>query len=67
MGATRTGENGSWHETNDRSANPHRRDRKAGVVIAEHVEPGHARDPEQTINRLIVVRDTQDVTGALMA
>jgi hypothetical protein len=34
---------------------------KAGVVIAEHIEPGHTRDPEQTISRLIAVLDTQDV------
>jgi hypothetical protein len=38
---------------------------KAGVVIVEHIEPGHARDPEQTINRLIAVLDTQDVAGAM--
>jgi hypothetical protein len=38
---------------------------RAGAVIAEHLEPGRARDAEQTINRLIAVLDTQDVAGAL--
>jgi hypothetical protein len=38
---------------------------RAGVIIAEHISPGHAQDPEQTINRLIAVLDTQDVVGAI--
>ena len=38
---------------------------KAGVIIAEHIEPGRARDPEQTINRLIAVLDTQEVALAM--
>jgi hypothetical protein len=38
---------------------------KAGAIIAGHIEPGRARDPEQTINRLIAVLDTQDVAGAI--
>jgi hypothetical protein len=38
---------------------------RAGVVIADHIEPGHAGDPEQTINRLIAVLDTQEVAGAI--
>jgi hypothetical protein len=37
----------------------------AGVIIGEHIEPGHARDPEQTINRLIAVLDTQKVALAV--
>jgi hypothetical protein len=37
----------------------------AGTIIAEHIEPGPAGDPEQTINRLIEVLDTQDVAGAI--
>ena len=38
---------------------------KAGVIIAVHIEPGHARDPVQTINRLIAVLDTKEVAGAV--
>jgi hypothetical protein len=38
---------------------------RAGVIIAEHIEPGHAQNPEQTVNRLIAVLDTQDVAGAI--
>jgi hypothetical protein len=38
---------------------------KAGVIISDHIKPGHARDAEQTINRLIAVLDTQDVAGAI--
>lgn len=38
---------------------------RAGVIIAEHIEPGHAQDPEQTVNRLIAVLDTQNVAGAI--
>jgi len=38
---------------------------KAGGIIADHIEPGRARDPEQTINRLIAVLDTQGVAGAI--
>jgi putative N-acetylmannosamine-6-phosphate epimerase len=34
---------------------------RAGAVIAEH----RARDPEQTINRLIAVLDTQVIAGAM--
>ena len=38
---------------------------RAGGIIAEHIEPGHARDPVQTINRLIAVLDTKEVAGAV--
>jgi hypothetical protein len=38
---------------------------KAGAIIGEHIEPGRARDPEQTINRLIAVLDTHDVASAI--
>jgi hypothetical protein len=38
---------------------------KSGTIIAEHIEPGRAGDPEQTINPLIEVLDTQDVAGAI--
>jgi hypothetical protein len=27
----------------------------AGVIIAEHIEPGRSRDPEQIISRLVAV------------
>jgi hypothetical protein len=40
-------------------------DEKAGIVIAEHIEPGHARDPEQTIDRLIAMLDTQEIAEAV--
>jgi hypothetical protein len=38
---------------------------RAAAVIAEYIEPGRARDPRQSINRLIAVLDTQDVAGAV--
>jgi hypothetical protein len=38
---------------------------KAGVVIAKHIDPRNASDPEQTINRLIAVLDMQEVAGAI--
>jgi hypothetical protein len=38
---------------------------RAGVVIAEHIDPRITSDPEQTINRLIAVLDTQDVAAAI--
>ena len=38
---------------------------RAGVIIAECIEPGGARDPRQAINRLIAVLDTQEVAGAV--
>jgi hypothetical protein len=38
---------------------------RAGRIIGQHIEPGHAQDPEQTINRLIAVLDTQEVGGAI--
>jgi hypothetical protein len=38
---------------------------RAGVIIAEHIEPGRARDAEQTINRLMAVLDTQEVALAM--
>ena len=38
---------------------------KAGFIVAEHIKPGHAQDPEQTINRLIAVLHTQEVAGAV--
>jgi hypothetical protein len=36
---------------------------KAGFVIADHIDPWRISDPEQTISRLIAMRDTQDVAG----
>ena len=38
---------------------------KAALIIAEHIEPGHARGPEQTINRLIQLLDSQDLAAAV--
>jgi hypothetical protein len=38
---------------------------KAGMIIAEHIEPGRACDPEQTITRLIAILDTQEVARAI--
>jgi hypothetical protein len=38
---------------------------KAGVVIADYLDPSLITDPEQTIDRLIAVLDTQDVAGAV--
>lgn len=38
---------------------------KAGVVIADHIDPWRTSDPEQTIDRLIAVLDTQQVAGAV--
>jgi hypothetical protein len=38
---------------------------KAGVVIAEHIDPRITSDPEQTISRLIAVLDTQEVAGTV--
>jgi hypothetical protein len=38
---------------------------KAGVVIADYIDPLRTSDPEQTIDRLIAVLDTQDVAGAI--
>ena len=38
---------------------------RAGVVLAEHIDPRITSDPEQTINRLIAVLDTQEVAGAI--
>jgi hypothetical protein len=36
---------------------------KAGVVIANHIDPRKMGDPEQTLNRLIAVLDTQEAAG----
>jgi hypothetical protein len=38
---------------------------KAGVIIAEHIDPRITSDPEQTMNRLIAVLDTREVAGAI--
>jgi hypothetical protein len=38
---------------------------QAGAIIAEHIKPAPARDPEQTLNRLIEVLDTQEVAAAV--
>jgi hypothetical protein len=38
---------------------------KAGLVISDHIDPWRVSDPEQTINRLIAVLDTQEVAGAV--
>jgi hypothetical protein len=38
---------------------------RAGVVIADHIDPSRISDPDQTIDRLIAVLDTQEVAGAV--
>ena len=38
---------------------------KAGVVIADHIDPSRISDPEKTIDRLVAVLDTQEVAGAV--
>jgi hypothetical protein len=37
----------------------------AGVILGEHIEPGHARDPELTITRLLEVLDDRDLAAAI--
>ena len=38
---------------------------RAGVIIAEHLDPRITSDPERTINGLITVLDTPEVAGAI--
>jgi hypothetical protein len=38
---------------------------RAGVIIAEPIDPRITSDPERTINGLIVVLYTQEVAGAV--
>jgi hypothetical protein len=37
----------------------------AGRIIAEHLEPGRARDPEETVTRLIRTLDRPEITRAI--
>jgi hypothetical protein len=39
--------------------------RKAAKILAEHIEPGNAKDPEVTINRLLAVLDSEELAAAL--
>ena len=38
--------------------------RRAGLIIAEHLEPGH-HDAEQTISKLNSVLDSQELAAAM--
>jgi hypothetical protein len=37
----------------------------AGRIIAEHLEPGRTRDPEETVSRLIRTLDRPEITRAI--
>lgn len=37
----------------------------AGRIIAEHLEPGRTRDPEETLTRLIRTLDRPEITRAV--
>ena len=37
----------------------------AGRIIAEHLEPGRTRDPEETVTRLIGTLDRPEITRAI--
>ena len=37
----------------------------AGRIIAEHLEPGRTRDPEETVTRLIRTLDRPEITRAI--
>jgi hypothetical protein len=37
----------------------------AGRIIAEHLEPGRTRDPEETLTRLIRTLDRPEITRAI--
>jgi hypothetical protein len=39
--------------------------RTAGQIIAKYVEPGHPRDAEATLNRLIELLDAQELAAAI--
>jgi hypothetical protein len=39
--------------------------RKAGHILAEHIEPGARRDADETIAQLAAVLDNEDLTRAL--
>jgi hypothetical protein len=34
------------------------------LILAEHVEPGHLSDPQDTINRIFAVMDKHDAVKA---
>jgi hypothetical protein len=38
----------------------------AGRIIAEHLEPGRTRDPEETLTRLIRTLDRPEITRAVI-
>ena len=37
----------------------------AGRIIAEHLEPGRTRDPEETVTRLIIALDRPEISRAI--
>lgn len=39
--------------------------RDAGRIIAEHLEPGRTRDPEETVTRLIRTLDRPEIRRAI--